>query len=341
MRVRGLRREPYARSWSVPPPRTQRAGPDFTSCVGGCLDEPQLRSFAEAVSRPVSWIVEEVIPANTVTLISSVSGAGKSILAINLAVCVLTGAKWIGVTTKQGGVALWDQDNPDAILTDNRIAAVAAGLDTKIESLSAGLVFRLGRGVIANPEGVKRLRDILHRRGVTLLIVDTLAAVNPWDEQGVEFSRVITDGMFPFVEAGITPLVLHHIGKPSTDQKGQKHHRSGIEAARGHSSLVASVGAAYNLMLDGSTRYLVCVKPRYGERPNITLTYDEDGAMGQPDWRITIGSPRVSLSQQNLTHLIITNGWTDLSSRELVKKVALNGFSISQSTAARALSESR
>src|SRR6185503_2862054 len=169
----------------------------------------------------------------------------------------------------------------------------------------------------------------------------TLASVNPWDEQGVTFSRVITHGLFPLVEAGIAVVVLHHIGKSTIDSKGQKHQRSGIEAARGHSSLVASVGAAYNLMREGNKRYLECVKPRYGHQPNIYIDYDEDSAMGLPDWKIMIGSPRVSISKENLTQMIQLKDWTALTSREIVKRVGLSGFFVSQSTASRALSESR
>lgn len=261
-------------------------------------------------------------------------------MALHLAVCVLTGKRWLGVETAQCGVAYWDQDNPDTVLTDNRIVAVARGMDIAPGDLPHGIIFRASGPVINSPVEVLKLRDELVRRSVGLLIVDTLASINPWDEQGVTFSKVITS-MFPLVESGIAVFMLHHIGKPSVDNQGQKHARSGIEAARGHSSLAASIGAAYNLMQDGDDRYIECVKPRYGRVPPIHISYDEDFAMGLPDWKITISSPRVGLSQENLTHLIAANNWSKLSSRKLVEALALKGFSVSQSTAARALSESR
>jgi AAA domain-containing protein len=305
------------------------------------IDWDHVTCFSSAISRPVKWIVEEIVPANTVTLLSSVSGAGKSVLAINLAICVLTGQRWLGVETSQMGVAYWDQDNPDGELTENRIVAVARGLGLHPGALPQGIVFRSQGPIVSIPEEVLRLRDELLRRRIGLLIIDTLASINPWDEQSVTFSRVITHGLFPIVEAGITPLVLHHIGKPAIDAKGQKHQRNGIEAARGHSSLAASVGAAYNLMRDGNERYIECVKPRYGHQPDIHIDYDEDGAMGLPDWKITIGTPRVNLSRSNLTQMILTRGWGSLSSREIVRNVGLAGFFASQSTAARALSESK
>lgn len=305
------------------------------------IDWTRTTSFDKAVSRPVAWLVEEIVPANTVTLLSSVSGAGKSVLATHLAICLLTGTRWLGVTVRQCGVAYWDQDNPDSTLTENRIVAIARGLGIQATDLPPGIIFRAHGSVIGSVDEVIRLRDQLLARKASVLIVDTLASINPWDEQGVMFSRVITQGLFPLVEAGITPLVLHHIGKAQIDSKGNKHARTGIDAARGHSSLMASVGSAYNLMRDGTKRHLECVKPRYGHVPPISIDYDEDSAMGLPDWKITIASTRVKLSQENLTHLITVERWQALSTRKIVEMVALKGFSVSQSTAARALSESK
>ena len=63
--------------------------------------------------------------------------------------------------------------------------------------------------------------------------------------------------------------------------------------------------------------------------------------MGLPDWSITISTSRVGVSQENLTHLILENKWTELSSRKVVKEMALRGFHVSQSMASRALSESK
>lgn len=301
------------------------------------IDWPHTTGFNQAVSRPVSWIVDEIIPANTVTLLSSVSGAGKSILATHLAICVMTGTKWLGIDTRQCEVAYWDQDNPDASLTENRIVAIAKGLGIETSSLPSGVIFRAQAPLIDKPDEVLRLRDQLAARKVGFLVADTLASINPWDEQSVTFSRVITHGLFPMIEAGISPLALHHIGKAHIDNKGQKHNRNGIDAARGHSSLMASVGAAFNLMREGNKRYLECVKPRYGQVPPINIDYDEDSVMGLSDWKVTISSPRVNLSRANLTQMIISNGWSGLSTRQIVEKVTASGFCISQSTVARAL----
>lgn len=253
----------------------------------------------------------------------------------------MSGIPWLGVPTQKGNVAYWDQDNPDNVLTDNRVCAIARGLGVSLESLPSSWIFRAAGPVLMNAVERKLLIDELKSRKIAVLIVDTLASVNQIDENMAAAGRLISDGLFPFVDAGITPIVLHHIGKDSIDNKGNIHKRTGISAPRGSSALVAACGAAFNLMMEGEDRYLECVKPRYGRVQPITIEYDEDGAMGLAGWTIRITTDRVKLSQENLTHMISENRWQSMTSRKLVETLRLKGFTISQSTAHRSLSESK
>src|SRR5437867_6505332 len=144
-------------------------------------------------------------------MISSVSGVGKSVMALHMAVCMMTGTPWLGVPIQKRGIAYWDQDNPDSILTDNRICAIAKGMGVSLaESASPSWVFRAHGPVVMNVLERRQLIMDLQSRQVSVLFVDTLASINPLDENAAEASRVISDGLFPFVSAGITPIVLHH-----------------------------------------------------------------------------------------------------------------------------------
>lgn len=297
------------------------------------------RQVSAATSSRVQWIVDDYIPANTVTLISSVSGSGKSILALHLALCLLAGRDWMGLNCQQCTFAYWDQDNPDTWLTDNRICALKRGMGLDI--VPDGIVFRAKTRVLGNRANIILLIQWLKSLGVTVLFVDTLASVSPYPENDpTKMASAIIDNFFPMVEAGITPIILHHIGKDSMDNKGVAHRRKGIFAPRGSTALVAAVGAAYNLDRDGDLRTLECVKPRYGHAPTLKIGYDEDSHLGSPDWRVTIINTERRESRESLTQFIKSNGYQNVSSRKLVELLKLQGRVTTQSTAARALSES-
>lgn len=288
----------------------------------------------------MTWLVDEYIPANTVTLISSVSGVGKSMVALHLGICLLSGVDWLGNKCRQSVFAYWDQDNPDAWLTDNRIIAIKRGLGLDI--LLPAPIFRTKDRVLGHSANLIAMIQWLRDSGVTVLIVDTLASVNPYSEGDPNaMARCIVDNFFPMVDAGITPIILHHIGKDSTDNKGQTHRRKGIFAPRGSTALVAACGAAFNLDKEKDIRSLECVKPRYGSPPILKIAYDEEGYLGSDDWRVTILNPERRESQASLTHFIRENDLTNVSSRKLVELLKLKGRVTTQSTAARALSESR
>lgn len=299
------------------------------------------RPSSAAVSSPVTWLVEDYIPANTVTLLSSVSGSGKSMLALHLAFCLLSGSDWMGLKCRQSAFAYWDQDNPDTWLTDNRICAIKRGLGLNGD-LPYAPIFRTNERVIGSQRNIIGLIAALRDMGITVLIVDTLASVNPYAESDPnEMARAIVDNFFPMVDAGITPIILHHIGKDIIDNKGGSRRRTGIHAARGSSALVAAVGAAFNLDKDGETRRLECVKPRYGLAPTLKIDYDEDGHMGSDDWIVRISSPSARVNQDFVVQFIKQHGLESVSSRKLVSLLKDRCYTTSQMTAARALNRTK
>jgi hypothetical protein len=299
------------------------------------------RLINDAKPSPATWIVEDHIPANTVTLINSVSGSGKSILALHLSLCLLAGRDWLGLKCQQSGVAYWDQDNPDSWLTDNRIYAIRRGLGLA-DDLPEAFTFRANKRILGNDARLLEMTTWLKETGAKVLVVDTLASVNPYGENDSNaMASAIVDNFFPLVDAGITPIILHHIGKDFVDSKGTPRRRTGIHAARGSSALVAAVGTSFNLDREGERRSLTCVKPRYGFPPAIPIDYDEDGYLGSDDWKITITSPRIKVYQEFLVQFIKENGLERTSCRKLVDILRDRGYSTSQMSASRALNRTK
>lgn len=70
-------------------------------------DESQFFSAQSLAGRNVpkrAWLVEELVPSKTVTLLSGDGGTGKSLIALQLAVAVATGGMWLGKPIQKGNV---------------------------------------------------------------------------------------------------------------------------------------------------------------------------------------------------------------------------------------------
>jgi hypothetical protein len=302
----------------------------------------RLPSFADAKVHPVEWLVEEIIPRRTVTLITAPTGIGKSTLSLHLALCILTGRPWLGFSCKQGPVAYWDQDNPDNELTDNRLCAIALGMGIAIPSEPRSWLFR-------TKERIDKWREPLLERikemGAIVLFVDTFAAINPYNENdNTLMSQIVVDCFFPIVEAGASVILLHHPAKEillATPRQLKAYQRTGANASRGSSGLPAACGTVFNLTQDDQKRIsLVNQKPRYGRPPTVTLIYDEDGEMGDPAWKITLkpSRPHATVdSALNFVRDLIPERRVNLTSRQLVAMMIDSGYYMTQSTAARAL----
>lgn len=304
-------------------------------------------SFADATTRPIEWLIEDLIPRNTVTLISAPAGFGKSIIGLHMALCILTDSPWLGYNCKQGGVAYWDQDNPDRVLSDNRLIAISKGLGLDaIPRSPASLLFRTNRSITASEIELRGLINRLVELEISAIFVDTLAAVNTRPENAAEeMAQVIVNTFFPMVESGITPILFHHMGKEMIVPDGKNikiHRRGGVNAARGSSALPAACGAVFNLEMNPDTKNVIlhCVKPRYGKPPKLEFAYDEQGEIGNSDWKITLKAVKRRETPDSVTQLLMrpeSEFLRSMSSRQLMRALQDKGMSISQSTANRAL----
>ncbi|MDZ7907130.1 MAG: AAA family ATPase [Gemmobacter sp.] len=70
------------------------------------------------------WLVPELVPCRSVTLLYGDGGTGKSLLALQLAACVATGRRWLGRDTAAGkAVFLSAEDEKDEL--HRRLADIA------------------------------------------------------------------------------------------------------------------------------------------------------------------------------------------------------------------------
>jgi RecA-family ATPase len=174
----------------------------IASKIEGRVDAPSFTSertsrffsVAELDGQPVpprEWLVPDLIPHRNVTLLGGDGGAGKSLLALQLAMAVVAGKPWIGRAVTQGPALLLSaEDDHDEL--HRRLADITRAAGVRFADLGAMTIRSLaGEDALLAIETAVSLTETalyeeLARRAEVerprLIVLDTLADLYPGNE---------------------------------------------------------------------------------------------------------------------------------------------------------------
>lgn len=220
---------------------------------------------------PTRWCIKGVLPQEGLAAIYGPSGSGKSFLVIDLAMAVASGKPWFTLRTKktpvvycalegEGGIAqrvVAYQSRYGACVDQMRFLLQPFNLLAELE------VAALGKAIIGTGcEG-----------GVTIL--DTLNRATPGTDENdsKDMGQIIAAAKHLKALIGGVVVLVHHTGKDSS------------KGLRGHSSLLAALDSAIEIVRGGHTRSWSVAKCKDGSDglghcfrlEEIQLKIDEEG----------------------------------------------------------------
>ena len=164
------------------------------------------------------WLVEDLIPAGNVTLLSGDGATGKSLLALQLAVAVATGGNWIGMKPEPGAVLYVSAEDEEEEL-HRRSARIVPRLETlgnltiiPLAGKDAVLSAPTGRDGLMKPTPIyTALRYLVAKHRPDLLVLDTLADLFGGDEIKKVHARQFVSMLRGLaIEFDVTVLLLSH-----------------------------------------------------------------------------------------------------------------------------------
>jgi hypothetical protein len=194
-----------------------------------------------------AWLVQDILPEGGLAVLYGQPGAGKSFLALDLALSVAAGRAWLGRPTQRGGVAYVYAEGAAGL--KKRIAA------WRIRTSSGTAAFRvLPHALDLTEEWAELVAGLAQIASPPrLLIIDTLArCFGSGDENSTEDMGAFIASLdklrayFP----GLTILVVHHSGKDDT------------KGARGSTALKGAADAVMHLTKKGPLLFLKSEKQK-------------------------------------------------------------------------------
>lgn len=167
--------------------------------------------------KPIDWLIENALEANSLACLYGPSGCGKSFIAVDLSLCIASGNDWHGHKVNQGSVIYFAGEGREGLRR-----RVAAWLQNAPECL--GYIddyFLLADRTCLLPDDtndvINSLKQVVHPR---LLIFDTLNRTMSGDENS-------TRDMTAYIQAcdkikaafpDLTVLIIHHTGHSTQDR---------------------------------------------------------------------------------------------------------------------------
>jgi hypothetical protein len=186
------------------------------------LGAGRLVSLQELLHTPCpepEWIVEPLIPAQSICLLAGDSGIGKSWIAAHIALCVAAGIPVFGrFPTSCRNVLVCDAEQSQPLVA-RRTHRLFTGLclEHKLDDDLPVEVFH-GAFRLDKPEDVGRMVQWLKQRDIGLVIADPLIECYPpgTDENSATSTAVYLERVRQVVhKAGCAVLFVHHVRKMS------------------------------------------------------------------------------------------------------------------------------
>lgn len=172
---------------------------------------PVLKTGKElrAMNIQIEWLVDGLIPRQSVTLLYGRGGIGKTTLAMQVADAIDKGTDIYGMKTCKTQVIVVDFENSLAVLSERAKKTAVDGVLFWDSSLNPPAL---------DKNDWEAYKELLARYPKALFIIDTLRSAHGGDENNSETMSLIMRRMRELRDAGATVVLLHHTPKGNDRQ---------------------------------------------------------------------------------------------------------------------------
>lgn len=228
--------------------------------------EAQGLSDVEMLTRdlpmPESLVGDRIVIRGGLTILAGHSGLGKTFLVLQLMDALSRGGlPWLGYTTGDGGSGLVEFEMPEGAILE-RIKSAAS--DDQFRGRRHFWIQPRGFSSIHTPKTVDDLSFAVERRGLSLLIFDSLNKVIPGDKNMEETIELGFNACYRIIaRTGVSILLIHHFNKAQLDPKTTDLRDQVLLGLRGSARLQNDPDSILGLVRHHGKLLLVNAKTRY------------------------------------------------------------------------------
>lgn len=200
----------------------RQAPPDWQKGIRGHL---RMESMAQLLSEPepaLEWLIEGLWTDKSRGLIAGHPGVGKTWLALDMLLSVVTGTPCLGqFTVKNQGAALLIEEEASRLNLQRRIHCLARGRGLKDSDLTS--LYHITRQFAKVPRDTKEITEIVKANNIKLVVFDSLRRMHNANENSSSEMQAILDS-FAMISSvtSASVILIHHLAKSSKDDGTNK-----------------------------------------------------------------------------------------------------------------------
>lgn len=212
--------------------------------------KPDLSNLARLKTE---WLIDRVLPVQSIGMLYGKSGIGKSFIALSLACSVAVGVSWFGHNVKQGKVLYFAGEGQQGLAKRIKAFAIDNDIDDSILEENFNILNTSKTGLVRiseNPRGndimsFPSLLNILDTEGIkpALVVIDTVNNFNAGaDENDATRTAEFTNASRRFADKfGSAVIFVHHSGKQNNNETSMTNSYRGSSAFESNADFVYSV----------------------------------------------------------------------------------------------------
>ncbi len=164
------------------------------------------------------WLVDKLIPASGITILSAEPGSYKTYLLLEAALAVVSGRPLFGqFDTTKTGVLMIDMENGEALL-QQRLRELGTP-----DNEDLPIYFASRREFTVDKENIELAILNCKAYDVGLLMIDSLVRVHQGDENTAGDMAKVFEMLRQIADEGIAVLITHHNRKPGSNVSSGRH----------------------------------------------------------------------------------------------------------------------
>ncbi len=201
-------------------PGSNKKGISFTPLTVSELMEVEVTPFV--------WLINSLIPWNSITVLSGNPGAYKTWIMCYMAICISSGKPFFNMfDVRSAGVLIIDEESGIGLL-QQRFKQFNLSKDLPIYILSLS-------GFMANEDLVEKIINLCKEKKIKVIFIDSLVRIHSGDENSAKDISQVFKLLKEFIKNDLTVILTHHNRK----QGFQSNNPS--QSMRGSSDILASI----------------------------------------------------------------------------------------------------